>query len=212
MDHHKISVEKSARYFTLGKSDSNITTVFFVCHGYAQSANEFLEKFEPIQNDKYYFVAPEGLSRFYLRGSKEKVVASWMTHEDRADDISDYVLFLDKVYKEVIGKFSSDVNIILLGFSQGAATASRWAALGNSRIDKLILWCGFFPTDLATGGIPERIDLTVVAASNDRWISAKQEEEQVERIKLFFPAMKHIQFEGEHEIDIPTLKKIIWNL
>ncbi len=212
MERHKISIAKSARYFTLGKLDSNVTTIFFVCHGYAQLANEFLENFKIIQSDEIYFVAPEGLHRFYLRASPDKVVASWMTSEEREDDIHDYVLFLDKVYKEMMEKISVKVRVIVLGFSQGAATASRWAATGNSKIDKLILWCGFFPPDLSEIGIPSTIELTVVTASNDKWISAEKGKEQINQIRKLSPQMKHLQFEGKHEIDIPTLKNILSNL
>ena len=40
------------------------------------------------------------------------------------------------------------VNINILGFSQGASTASRWAALGKTATSNLILWAGSFPSDI----------------------------------------------------------------
>lgn len=212
MEKHKIQIEKSAIYLSLGNPDANVKNVLFVCHGYAQSANEFLENFIAVQNKENYIVAPEGLHRFYLRGSTEKVVASWMTKEEREDDIRDYVLFLDKVYHKVMQQFSSVVKVTVVGFSQGAATVCRWAVMGNSKIDKLVLWCGYFPPDLEATKIPSHIGVTVVTASNDKWISGDQEKEIVGQIKKLSPQMNHVRFEGQHEIDIVTLKKVISDL
>jgi predicted esterase len=204
-----ITTEKTARYFTLGNFSPEVKTVLFVCHGYAQLGDEFISQFSKLENQNTLIVAPEGLHRFYLRGGQEKVVASWMTKEDRDDDIRDYVLFLDKVYDAVLEKFSSPPKIIALGFSQGAATASRWCAMGKSKMDELILWCGFFPPDLPPNGISEKIKLTVVTATKDKFISAEQERNQLEKMKLLSPQLNHVTFEGEHEMNIEILSELI---
>ena len=203
MAKYKLITEKSARYFTLGEISPEVKTILFVLHGYAQLADEFILQFEKIKSNSLLIVAPEGLHRFYSRGH-EKVVASWMTKEERDDDIHDYVLFLDKVYDEVV-KNSSATKIIVLGFSQGAATASRWCSSGKNKIDDLILWCGFFPPDLPPGGIPEKIKLTVVTASNDKFISAEEEKNQLGKMKMLSPEFNHLKFDGGHDVDIPTL-------
>ncbi len=207
MEKHKITVEKTARYFTLGEISPKVKTVLFVCHGYSQLADEFISGFKEIENGKILIVAPEGLHRFYTRGH-EHVVASWMTREEREDDIRDYVLFLDKVYLEVM-KSIFDAKIIVLGFSQGAATASRWAGMGKSSIDELILWCGFFPPDMQPEEMPDDISLTVVTASNDKFIPEAQEKSQMEKMKELFPRLKHVRFEGEHLVDVEVLRKMI---
>ena len=204
---YKITTEKTARYFTLGEISPEVKTILFVLHGYAQLANEFLEEFKSIENKNILIVAPEGLHRFYSRGH-EKVVASWMTKEDREDDIHDYVFFLDKVYDDVV-KNSSGAKIIFLGFSQGAATASRWCSLGKSKIDELILWCGFFPPDLPPNGIPGKVKLTVVTASQDKFITAEEEKNQLEKMKMFSPELKHIKFPGEHALNEELLRKLL---
>ena len=40
---------------------------------------------------------------------------------------------------------------VLLGFSQGVATAARWAAAGGGPFERLILWAGVFPPDVDLG-------------------------------------------------------------
>ncbi len=142
-----IKIEKTARYFVLGTPSDKITDVWFVCHGYGQLAKYFIKWFEPILNENTLIVAPEGLSRFYWNGFSGNVVASWMTKEERNSDIDDYVHYLDKVANEVQHELMT-VNINILGFSQGASTASRWAALGKTIPTNLILWAGSFPIDI----------------------------------------------------------------
>ena len=208
MEQRKVKVEKTGRYFTHGKREPHVRTVLFVCHGYAQLAERFLKKFEPVFRDDFFIVAPEGLHRFYARETSGNVVASWMTSEDREDDIDDYLNFLDTVYRDVMPSFPKRVRIIVLGFSQGAATASRWITSGRSRIDELILWCGFFPPDLNVAEIPEHVKVKLVTASEDRYYSPEQMALQVAGMKKLIPEIEHFQFEGKHTIDGDALQKL----
>ena len=70
-----------------------------------------------------------------------------MTREDRETDIRDYVAYLDRVVEHVTPS-RAQVRIRALGFSQGCATAFRWAALGATRVHDLILWAGEVPPDV----------------------------------------------------------------
>src|SRR5437667_4129795 len=146
MQEHVFSTPRTARCFTLG-SPQGATDVWFVCHGYGQLASRFLERFRALEAERRCIVAPEGLSRFYLTESpaERRVGASWMTREDRLNEIDDYVRYLDGVYGNVVPR---NARVTALGFSQGTATVCRWAGLGSSRIDRLIVWGGEVPPDL----------------------------------------------------------------
>ena len=61
----------------------------------------FIKKFEQLKRPEILFVAPEGLHRFYLKGNAGRVGSSWMTKEDRLNDIDDYNRMLDQVAKEI---------------------------------------------------------------------------------------------------------------
>src|SRR2546429_3762725 len=146
---HRLTVARSARYFTLGGKEPR--EVWFACHGYGQLAARFLDKLRVLDDGRRCVVAPEGLSRFYLseRATERRVGASWMTREDRLAEIADYVRYLDAVYDDVFGRVDrARLTVHALGFSQGAATVSRWTAMGKSRIDRLRAWGGEFPPDL----------------------------------------------------------------
>ena len=42
----------------------------------------------------YTIIAPQGLHKFYLEGTSGRVGASWMTKENREDDIKNYLVYL----------------------------------------------------------------------------------------------------------------------
>src|SRR6059036_2375109 len=155
MQEHHIGVSRTARYFTLGNSSPGVGEVWFACHGYGQLAARFLEKLRVLDDGRRYLVAPEGLSRFYLSESptERRVGATWMTREDRLSEIDDYVRYLDALHAEVFARVErASVTLNLFGYSQGTATACRWAARGAARVDRLILWAGEVPPDLDLAG------------------------------------------------------------
>lgn len=204
----KLTVPKTARYFLSGEPTRATREVVFVCHGYAQLADSFITSFDAIADEHRLIVAPEGLHRFYQRGGYDTVVASWMTKVDRQDDIHDYITWLDMAAADVLISCPPGIKITVLGFSQGAATAARWAASGMTPIDHLILWCGFFPPDMPAEKPLKCGKLTVVTASDDKFISAEEEQKQLERMKSVFTTYQHIRFTGTHEIHTGTLSDL----
>src|SRR6266513_4988549 len=170
MQEHVLSTSRTARYFTLGHP-TDATELWFVCHGYGQLASRFLERFRALESPRRCIVAPEGLSRFYLteHPTERRVGASWMTREDRLHEIDDYVRYLDAVHAQVA---SGAAKVTALGFSQGTATACRWAAFGSARIDRLILWGGEVPPDLDLKRL--RVpSLTLVYGTRDQFFTPK---------------------------------------
>ena len=204
MQEHSFSTPRSARYFTLGVE--NAAEVWFVCHGYGQLASRFLERFRPIEAAGRCIVAPEGLSRFYLTDSstERRVGASWMTREDRLHEIDDYVRCLDGVYRMVA---DAEARVTALGFSQGTATVCRWAALGASRIHRLILWGGEVPPDLDLTRlrVPQ---LTLVYGTRDQFFTPKVVAANEARLREHKIAYDLVAFDGAHEIDEPTLLQL----
>ena len=182
MQENHIKVAKTARYFQLGEVGSAIKQVWFVCHGYGQLAGYFLKHFESLDDGEKLIIAPEGFSRFYLNGFYGRIGASWMTREDRLNDIKDYVIFLDAVYQRIFDQVDrSSVKVSVLGFSQGTATASRWLALGDIEAEQLILWAGLLPSEIIEENKAEvfrEIKLVLVAGENDEYASEEKILEQ----------------------------------
>ena len=144
---HAIRVAKTARYYTSQPAHEAVDEVWIVLHGYGQMAEFFLKKFQPLFNSSVLVVAPEGLHRYYKEGYSGRVGASWMTKEDRENDIQDYVGFLTAVYDQVKGKVGK-ATFRVIGFSQGAATGARWLAESKVDVERYIVWAGSFPRDV----------------------------------------------------------------
>ena len=209
-----IKIEKTARYFVLGTPSDKITDVWFVCHGYGQLAKYFIQWFEPILNENTLIIAPEGLSRFYWNGFSGNVVASWMTKEERNSDIDDYVQYLDKVANEVLQKVMK-VNINILGFSQGASTATRWAVLGKTTPTNLILWAGSFPKDidyLNNIEIFNKFSLHFFIGDSDELFSEEVIRQYLKEIKKKEIQFNLSKYNGGHKVlpqPLLTLQKIL---
>ena len=216
MQEHHIGVTRSARYFTLGDSSRGVGEVWFVCHGYGQLAARFLEKLRVLDDGRRYLVAPEGLSRFYLTESptERRVGASWMTREDRLIEIDDYVSYLDAVCADVFTSLDrARVTVHALGYSQGASTVSRWAALGKAKIDRVTLWGGEFPPDLdltvdAVVGRLRAARMTLVYGRSDEFITPKVVSGIAERLRKHGIPWEEIPFDGGHELNETVLRTL----
>jgi predicted esterase len=214
MQEHRVTVARSARYFTLGGPEPR--EVWFACHGYGQLAARFLEKLRVLDDGGRYLVAPEGLSRFYLTESptERRVGATWMTREDRLAEIADYVRYLDAVYDDTFARLDrARVTVHALGFSQGAATVSRWTAMGKARVDRLVLWGGEFPPDLDltradVAGRLRAARLTLVYGRSDEYITPKVLAGVTERLGAHDIPYRDIPFAGGHELNPGVLRQL----
>ena len=144
-----ITIPKTARVATAGVLSQDTKQIWIACHGYGEIASEFIASMQGIVDDETYVVAPEALSRFYWGGKFDgKPVASWMTREDRINEIQDYSNYLSVVLDDVLSKASKDVRIILFGFSQGSATIMRWANAKKPKCNAIVIWSGMIPEDI----------------------------------------------------------------
>ena len=210
MREHHLAVPRTARYFTLG--DPAAAEVWFVLHGYGQLAARFLERFRALDDGRRLLVAPEGLSRFYLseQPAERRVGATWMTREDRLNEIADYLRYLDALYAAVAPRGSVHV----LGFSQGASTAVRWVGLGAARVDRLIVWGGEIPPDLelADQGVAGRLRaarLALVYGRDDEYFPRKIVAATEERLAAAGIPYEAVSYDGGHEVDGTVFERLV---
>lgn len=212
---HFFSVSRTARYYTLGQPTENTRYIWIVCHGYGQLAASFIKNFADIASDRHFIVAPEGLSRFYWNGFGGKPVASWMTSEAREYEIKDYVSYLDSLYLHVRTQFApqQDIQLIALGFSQGATTLSRWLTLGHTSANVGIFWAGNIAHDLDSERVRQAwssIRLWAVYGTEDEFIQPEMIDAQ--RKLLLNNNISHLNtltFSGKHELNTPILMQIL---
>lgn len=207
----KFTTIKQARFFQSAEFTTQTKLCVIVLHGYAQHANYFLRKFEPLYNDQIVFIAPEGLSRFYAKGASGKVVASWMTSENRQDEITDYVHYLDKILDYIPAK----IPITIIGFSQGAATMSRWVSLGKVSPRSVIFHSSVFPPDLLPEHHPDKwsvINVAIVCGDADEYYSSNELIAQFKSNQSVFKSLTPCIFSGGHEINLSILRPLLEKL
>jgi predicted esterase len=163
-------------------------------------------------------VVPEGLSRFYFgdprraRGSDAMVGASWMTREDREQEIEDHVRYLDTLFAHVRGQRGrARARVTALGFSQGVATVCRWLARGTARADRLVVWAGKLPPDIfpVSAASPLRsAALTLVFGTSDEYITPLIAAEQESLLRSEELAYEVRRFDGGHTVDAGVLRQL----
>lgn len=209
---------RTARYWTLGPTEGGVEEVWFVLHGYRQLAERFLRRFEAIDDGRRLVVAPEGLSRFYTQdgpgrhGPSSRVGATWMTREDREHEIRDYVRYLDRLAEEVLARVDGAPRVVVLGFSQGVATAARWSCLGAVRPASLVLWGDRLPPDLpleraaaAWGGV----ELVAVRGDDDPVFAGPAgRDADADLLAGVGLGLRVARYPGGHDIDPAALRAL----
>jgi predicted esterase len=214
MKEFEVSFNFKARYYTLGEITPATQKVWFVFHGYGQLAQFFLRKFSPLENGETCIIAPEGLSHFYLEDvasrsqtGNNKVGATWMTRENRLADIENYITYLNYVFEKVIPRTFKG-QITLCGFSQGAATVSRWALYGNAPFHRLILWAGIFPPDMdfkrGTEILSDK-DVIEVFGNKDPFLTDERLKEMTQLNNQLGINPRLVSFDGGHEVNSEIL-------
>ncbi|MBT9394696.1 phospholipase [Hymenobacter sp. NST-14] len=207
---HQIAVTRTARYSQLGELSAATRRVWFVAHGYGQLAAYFIRHFAHLtaQDPTLVIIAPEGLSRFYLQGTGGRVGATWMTREDRLAEIDDYVSYLNQLATTLLPRAAPEAAVTVLGFSQGAATVSRWLARAPFRPAHLILWAGAFPPDMdfpVATRLLRRLPVTLVCGTEDEFITDEALGQQQAFLRQLGVAAELVRFAGTHTLHRETL-------
>lgn len=213
VEQHHIRVERTLRYFSAGSPHAKQRLI--VLHGYSQHPKFFLRKMESLAGNDLQMVAPEGPHRFYVKGHSGRVGASWMTKEDRESDIADNHAYLEQLLHGYaasrLPSGAADATV-LLGFSQGAATAVRFFCATDQKINRLILWAGSFPPDLSLPHNREKLNvegIDLVVGDADEFILS----EHIVELQALFDRegirYRLHRFPGGHDIDVSLLERLL---
>ena len=219
-----IVTRRSARYYVVGGDPNDPRRapreLWIVLHGYGQLAGRFIRHFRTIAGADRVIVAPEALNRFYVADGREprdvrshaesRVGATWMTREDREHEIEDQRAYLDAVLATMHAAWpAATPRLVVLGFSQGVATAVRWTTQAALAPDRVIAWAGSLPAELdAASAMRLRGRLTMVAGRSDGLLTPDRLEAERERLAAFGLDVPLVWYDGGHTIDGPTLAQL----
>jgi predicted esterase len=203
---HFLTVTKTARVYSVGTPGKHITEVWLVLHGYAQLASPFLEPFSAVSEPHRLIIAPEALNHFYAKGFGGKPAASWMTSEMREHEIFDYIHYLNRVCETFV---PANCKLVLLGFSQGVATASRWLNQTIIPVSSFIIHSGELATELVKGDASPALvntPLVYITGTNDPLINPEKHE--IVKALMHRLHARFIEFDGGHEVKGDVLAKL----
>jgi predicted esterase len=159
------------------------------------------------------------LSRFYLdpiptrrNDPSPRIGASWMTREDRESEIADYVAYLERLATEIRHPLAGAApRLVVLGFSQGTATVSRWLATSEMRVEQLVLWAGSIPPELDLAAWAARLHgaaITLVAGDEDELATTTAIAAEAERLSAAGVAYNLVRFHGGHTVNPTALRQL----
>jgi predicted esterase len=208
-----ITVPRTARYYVLGEGEGR--ELWIVLHGFGQLAGDFVEYFVELNDGRHVVAAPEALNRYYtasvnVPAADRGVGATWMTKEHRDAEIADYVRYLDLLHAELTAKYKPS-RTVLVGFSQGGATATRWAVLGSVRFHALVLWGATLPPDVDLGIVKAQLKadrLLIVVGRTDQYISPDALARERERLDGAGIQYEVVEFDAGHTIKRAVLADV----
>ncbi len=205
--------EFSAPYEKYGVLDKDTKNLWILFHGYGQLAKDFVKPFLPLKDKDTCLIVPQGLSKFYLSGSKGVVGASWMTSYERETEITNYLNYINSILSKELMNASEQININLFGFSQGTHTLTRWIVRENIPYNRLIIWGGYFAEDILDEELKSYFNkpgVMVVLGDSDRFIKSDKLLLIQKKIHDIVPEVKLQMYKGRHTINEDVLKTIFY--
>jgi len=168
-------------------------------HGYGQSADDALNDVVRIPGiEHWHVVAVQGLNRFYTRND-EKVIANWMTRQDREMAIADNIAYVDCAIAQAFPDASARTTLVFAGFSQGVAMAYRAALRGRHRAAGVIALAGDIPPELKTDATAAWPRVLIGRGDKETWFTEGKLRADVAFLESGHVAHEVARFTGGHE-------------
>ncbi len=170
-------------------------------HGYAQVAEDMLEQLSLIPGaDRWTRVSIQALHPFYTRGDS-KVVASWMTRQDRELAIADNIAYVDNACTSArdATEHKGFSPCVLVGFSQGAAMAYRAALRTSVRAAGIVALAGDIPPDVKDDSPVAWPPVLIGVGDREEWYAGDKLESDLSYLRERGIRHDLVRFSGGHE-------------
>ncbi|WP_274476198.1 alpha/beta hydrolase [Mangrovimonas aestuarii] len=206
----EISYTTTNTYATLNNLTPETKTAWFVCHGMGYLSRYFIKYFEELNPKEHYVIAPQAQSKYYIQPKMKHVGASWLTKENTAKETENVMRYFDAVLEAE--NIPNNVNLIVLGYSQGVSVAMRYITKRKLNCNHLVLLSGGIPKELTPTDFAYMKDtkITMMYGNNDEYLNSERISYETNRLhELFGDDVTIIPFEGKHEVRPDLLKQII---
>lgn len=175
-------------------------------HGYAQTAEDMLEQLQQIPGaDRWTKVSIQALHLFYIRGDS-KVVANWMTRQDRELAIADNIAYVHSALEHAgfsprvtPGAEAPGLRLVMLGFSQGAAMAYRAALHSPHPVSGIVALGGDIPPELKADASLTWPPVLIGAGDREEWYAGEKLDVDLAFLQAGGITHQIARFDGGHE-------------
>jgi predicted esterase len=167
-------------------------------HGYAQTAEDMLAQLQQIPGaGRWTKVSIQALHPFYIRGDS-KVVASWMTRQDRDLAIADNIVYVQTALAQVLS-VDSGVPVVTVGFSQGAAMAYRAALRSPHPVAGIVALGGDIPPELKEDTSLTWPPVLIGVGDREEWYVGDKLDADLRFLESRAITHELVRFDGGHE-------------
>ena len=207
----EISYISKNTYSTLNSLTDQTKNIWFVCHGIGYLSKYFLKYFNELNAGENYIIATQAPSKYYLGSKYRHVGASWLTKENTKTEIENVMHYFDSVLENE--KLPNNLNLNILGYSQGVSVALRYVASRQLNCNRLILMSGGIPGELEKSSfefLNEKTKVSLIYGLQDEYFNEEYMSHEIIRfVELFGKNGKIIPFEGKHEVRKEFLNELI---
>ncbi len=206
----EISYQTTNSYSTLNLLTEKTKNVWFICHGMGYLSRFFLKYFKELNPDENYIIAPQAQSKYYIPPKFKHVGASWLTKENTIKETENVLNFFDTIWEAE--KPSNNLNIIVLGYSQGVSVAMRWVAKRKINCSQLVILSGGIPKELTKQSFTfmKNTKVSHIYGTKDEYLDNNRITYETERSKeLFGNQVTVIPFDGPHQVNMELINKLV---
>jgi predicted esterase len=184
-------------------------------HGYAQTAEDIMVELQQIPGaDRWTKVSIQALHPFYIRGDS-KVVASWMTRQDRELAIADNIAYVQVAMTQALMEHAGFsprgipgaeapglqmmTPLIVVGFSQGAAMAYRAALHSPHPVSGIVALGGDIPPELKDDASLNWPPVIIGVGDREEWYAGEKLDNDLAFLKARNISHQVVRFDGGHE-------------
>ena len=187
------------RYLAIPAPASGPAPLLVGFHGYAEDAEAQLERLRSIpESNRWHIVSIQALHRFYQRRT-DRVVASWMTRQDRELAITDNLAYVATCIDAIAAEWPTIPKVVFAGFSQGVAMAFRAAANTPHRVAGVIAVGGDIPPELTPGALQRISAVLIVRGTSDGWYTTETFADDERRLLDCSVSVRAVEFHAGHE-------------
>ena len=199
MTERAIATTTHGRYLVIPSAMPGPAPMLVGFHGYGEDAETQLERLRAIPGSaSWVIVSIQALHRFYERRTN-RVVANWMTRQDRESAIADNIAYVQNCLDAVSAEWPTARKIVFAGFSQGVAMAFRAATNTAGSEAGVIAVGGDIPPELAPDALKRLSGALIVRGASDEWYSKEKFAADEQRLRECSVNVRAVEFNGGHE-------------